>query len=297
MHDRIGDRSLSPAPSVTNPDKVLYPRDGLTKTDIVDYYRTVAPVLLRHAADRPVVGQRWPDGIDEFTWYQHRVPPRAPDYLPATWVEGDRRIVLRGEQALLWLVNQAVITFHSWASRVDALAYPDWVIFDLDPGADTRWPTVVEVARAVRRALELLELPTVVKTSGQAGLHVLVPLRRGPTGERVQRFASLIAGTVARLLPDRVSDSPLPEVRRGRLYLDHLQGFVGKALVMPYSLRAVDGAPVSTPLRWEEVDATLDPRALGRREVLGRLERYGDLAAPLLEGGVDLEPALDKLGA
>ena len=229
------DRSLSPPPTVSNATKVLFPRDGLTKKDVVAYYRDIAPVLLPHIRDRPVVAQRWPDGIDAFTWYQHRVPPRAPDYLRPTIIDGNRRIVIESEDALLWLVNLAAITFHGWTSRVGSLHHPDWAILDLDPGAATSWEETIAVAVAVRRLLEMLELPSVVKTSGQRGLHVLVPLAPGQSPAAASRFALGAATMVARLMPSVVSVSAIPNERRGRLYLDHLQGFVGKALVLPYA--------------------------------------------------------------
>ncbi|HSD90969.1 MAG TPA: hypothetical protein VLB44_25770, partial [Kofleriaceae bacterium] len=144
-------RSLSPPPPLSNADKVLYPRDGICKRDIVGYYRDVAPVLLPHLLDRPVVIQRWPDGIDEFDWYQHRVPPRAPDYIRAAWVDGVRRIVIENPDALLWMVNQAGLTYHGFGSRLATLAEPDHAMIDLDPGDRTTWPDIVEIALAVRR--------------------------------------------------------------------------------------------------------------------------------------------------
>ena len=175
-------RSLSPPPPLSNADKVLYPRDAICKRDIVAYYSAVAPIMLPHLLDRAVVIQRWPDGIDDFDWYQHRVPPRAPDYLRAAWVDGVRRMVIENADALAFMVNQAGLTYHGFGSRFATLDEPDWAMLDLDPGDRTTWwDELLEVAIAVRRTLELLELPSVVKTSGQRGLHVLVPLARGHT--------------------------------------------------------------------------------------------------------------------
>ncbi|MBL8909077.1 MAG: hypothetical protein JNM17_00100 [Archangium sp.] len=198
-------RSLSAAPKFTNQDKVLYPRDGYTKTDLVGWYRDVAPVILQHMMRRPIVAQRWPDGIDEFTWFQHRAPPRAPDYLRSAQIAGDRRILIENEDALLWMVNQAALTFHSWASRMGTLGNPDWAIIDLDPGTTTTWAQTIEVAQAVRALLELLEVPSVVKTSGQKGLHILVPLGPGHTPEQSFEFAQRVCAMVAQLKPELIS--------------------------------------------------------------------------------------------
>ena len=304
-------RSLSPPPPSTNRDKVLFPRDGITKAEIAAYYDAVAPILLQHLRDRPVVCQRWPDGIDEFTWYQHRPPPRAPDYLRAVWVgersspggaepvrgfraarDGVRRILLDNRDALAFFVNQAALTFHTFASRVATLASPDWVVLDLDSGERTTWADVVEVALALRQLLELLALPSVVKTSGQRGLHILVPLAPGQTFAEADRFATTAATMIARLLPAKVTLELEIEKRGGRLLVDHRQ-FLGKTLVAPYSLRAVDGAPVSTPLAWDEVTPRLAPRAFTLRTLRARLDRLGDLAAPLLSGTARL-PLLES---
>jgi bifunctional non-homologous end joining protein LigD len=288
-------RHLSPPPPVTNATKVLYPRDGLTKTDLVAYYADVAGVMLPYMRDRAAVMQRWPDGIDDFMWYQHRMPPRAPDYLKAVWIEGIRRIVIGDVDGLLWLVNQAALTYHGFASRIDALAEPDWSMIDLDPGdATTWWDDTIAAAMAVRRTLELLELPSVVKTSGQRGLHVLVPLARGHDFAQAEALAAGIANLVARLMPDKVCLDMDKEKRAGRLLLDHKQ-FAGKTLVLPYSLRAVDGAPASCPIRWDEVTTALVPRDLGVRSLRARLDRHGDLFAAILDGGVSIAPALATL--
>ncbi len=290
-------RSLSAPPPLSNADKVLYPRDGIAKRDIVAYYRDVAPTLVPYLIDRPVVVQRWPDGIDDFAWYQHRVPPRAPDYLRAVWVDGVRRVVIENTDALLWMVNQAGLTYHLFGSRLAALTEPDWAMIDLDPGERTTWfDELVVVALAVRRTLELLELPSVVKTSGQRGLHVLVPLARGHTFAQAEMFARGIAMVLARLMPDRVTLETEKAKRNGRLLVDHKQ-FVAKTLVAPYSLRATDGATVATPIAWHEVGRQLDPRAFTLRTLHARLQQRGDLFTPLLSGSAKLGPALAALAA
>jgi DNA ligase D-like protein (predicted polymerase) len=290
-------RSLSAPPPLSNADKVLYPRDGITKRDIVAFYRDIAPTLVPYLIDRPVVVQRWPDGIDDFAWYQHRVPPRAPDYLRAVWVDGVRRVVIENADALLWMVNQAGLTYHVFGSRLATLAEPDWAMIDLDPGDRTTWfDELVEVALAVRRTLELLELPSVVKTSGQRGLHVLVPLAAGHTFGQAETFARGVAMVLARLMPDRVTLESEKAKRNGRVLVDHKQ-FVAKTLVAPYSLRATDGATVATPIAWHEVDRQLDTRAFTLRTLRERLEVVGDLAAGLLSGSAQLSRALAALAA
>jgi bifunctional non-homologous end joining protein LigD len=289
-------RSLSPPPPLSNADKVLYPRDGICKRDIAGYYRDVAPVLVPHLLDRPVVIQRWPDGIDEFDWYQHRMPPRAPDYLRAAWVDGVRRIVIENGDALLWMANQAGLVYHGFASRLATIATPDWAMIDLDPGDRTTWRDIVDVALAVRKLLELLELPSVVKTSGQRGLHVLVPLAAGHTFAQAEAFGDGIAKLLARLLPAQVTLEFEKDKRDGKLLVDTRQ-FMAKTLVVAYSLRGVDGAPVSTPIAWDELTPAFDPKSFTLRTVRDRLDAKGDLAASLVAGTAKLDRALAQLRA
>ncbi len=290
-------RSLSPPPPLSNADKVLYARDGICKRDIVAYYRDIAPVLLPHLLDRPVVTHRFPDGIDAFDWYQHRVPPRAPDYLRAAWVEGVRRIVIENTDALLWMANQAGLIYYGFASRLATLTEPDFAIIDLDPSESTTWADLVEIAVAVRRILELLELPSVLKTSGQRGLHVLVPLAPGHTFAQAEALGKAVAMLLLRVLPTKTTIEMEKDKRLGRLLVDHKQ-FLAKTLVMPYSLRATDGATVSTPLRWDELTVTTDLRRDHTlRTLRARLDAHGDLAAPLLAPGARLDTALAQLRA
>jgi bifunctional non-homologous end joining protein LigD len=245
--------------------------------------------------DRAIVCQRGPDGIDDFTWYQHRVPPRAPDYLKAVWVEGNRRILIENPEALLWMANQAALTFHGFASRLSTLTQPDWVVLDLDPGESTTWEITIKVALALRKMLELLEVESVVKTSGQKGLHVMIPIAPGHTPQLAHEVGKRAAIVIARLFPNEVALDATTETRKGRLYLDHLQSYLGKTLVLPYSLRAADGAPVSTPIEWSEVTTKLVPRDFNLKTMRKRLDAKGDLAAPLLLGKTDLRALLQKM--
>ena len=170
-------------------------------------------------------------------------------------------------------------------------------MLDLDPGDRTTWwAETIEVALAIRRVLELLELPSVVKTSGQRGLHVLVPLAPGHTFAQAEAFGRGIADLLGKLLPDKVTIENEKDKRRGRLLLDHKQ-FVAKTLVVPYSLRAVDRAPVSTPIAWDEVSQALAPGDHTLRSVRARLDARGDLAAPLRAGTARLERALEQLSS
>jgi len=270
-------------PRLSNPTKVLFPRDGITKQDILAYYLAVAPVLLPHLASRPITLQRWPDGIDDEAWYQHNAPSPLPPFVHYASTDKKRRVIVDNLETLAWLTNLATLTIHVWASHVPHLEQPDYFIVDLDPG-DGTWSDVVQVARAVRTITDSLSLPTAVKTSGQRGLHILVPLAAGPTFAEATAFAGRVAEAVAKVLPDVATTERVKERRKGRLYLDYLINGQGKGLVAPYSIRARDGAPVSTPVAWSEVTEELDPRAFTIRTVPARVRKQGDLFAIALTG-------------
>ncbi len=204
-------------------------------------------------------------------------------------------MVIENGDALLWMVNQAGLTYHGFGSRLAAPTEPDWAMIDLDPGDRTTWwDEMIEVALAVRRTLELLELPSVVKTSGQRGLHVLVPLAPGHTFDDAEELGRGIARLLVKLMPDKVTIENEKDKRGGRLLLDHKQ-FMAKTLVAPYSLRAADGATVSCPIAWDEVGAALVTRSFTLKTLRARLDAKGDLAAPLLAGTTTLSRALAQL--
>jgi bifunctional non-homologous end joining protein LigD len=280
---------------LTNPTKVLYPRDKITKADVAAYYAAVADVMLPHLAGRPIGVQRWPNGIDGEAWFQQNAPPKVPDYVrvidPGGEHEAKRKIIIENRDTFAYLANLAALTIHQWASHVPpratgrdsetALEHADYTVIDLDPG-DGPWEHVVRVAEAVRDLLERLHLVSVVKTSGQRGLHVLVPFGGGPTHTEATAFGREVAAAVADALPDIATVERMKAKRGGRLYVDALQNGSGKTIVAPYSLRAKDGAPVSTPIAWSEVTKKLDPRTLTLRTVPERIAKKGDLLEPLL---------------
>jgi bifunctional non-homologous end joining protein LigD len=286
------------APKLGNPDKVLFPRDGLTKRDVWDYYTAIAPLMLPHIAGRPLTLQRYPDGIDGEEWYQQNTPGKTPTFARLVDVgprhENKKRIVCDNLETLQWLANLAALTIHQWCSHVPAsetartaidhaLGRPDYVVLDLDPG-DGPWEHLIEVADAVRTLLEALELKSIVKTSGKRGLHVIVPIAAGPTHEQATAFAEQVARAVAKVLPAVATVERMKDRRGGRLYVDYGQNGEGRTIVSPYTIRARDGAVVSTPVEWSEVTTKLDPTRFTMRAVLDRVTKTGDLFAGVLKG-------------
>ncbi|MBX5481223.1 MAG: DNA ligase D [Myxococcaceae bacterium] len=279
--------------TVTHPEKVFWPEDGYTKGDLVAYYRAISPWLLPWLKDRPLVLTRYPDGIRGKSFFQKDAPAFVPDWIrrQRIWSESVERDVdyflCDDEESVAYLANLGTILLHVWASRVQTPQAPDWASIDLDPkGAP--FAHVVQVARKIREICEAIDLPTVVKTSGSTGLHVLIPLGARCTHAEARGLAELISRVVASTLPDIATLERVIAERGGRVYLDYLQNGYGKVLVAPYSVRPLPGAPVSMPLSWREVTEKNGPKAFNIKNAVRRAEKWK--ADPLLAA---LGPAPD----
>jgi len=288
---------------LTNLDKPFWPEEGITKGDLVAYYRDVAEVLVPHLRGRPFTMKRYPDGWQGKHFFQKQSPSHMPSWIrrapfPASTREGEQKMIdyalVDDELALLWMANMGCIDLHAWSSRADLPERPDWVMFDLDPSEGATFEDVVTVARLVKGTLDLLELEGFPKTSGSRGIHVLVPIARRHTFAEAREFAAIVAGALARAHPGLVTTEWSKAKRRGVL-VDANQNGPGKTNASVYSVRPRAGAPVSTPLRWEEVAQGLDPGAFTMGAVLDRVARDGDLHAGVLRGKQSLTQALKRL--
>ncbi|MDH4043992.1 MAG: DNA ligase D [Gemmatimonadota bacterium] len=286
---------------LSNVDKVFWPEEGYTKGDLIAYYRAVAPWMLPYLADRPLVMTRYPDGIDGKSFFQKDAPVFAPDWIRTEVVYSDdaereiRYFVADDVDALAYVANLGTIPLHVWASRIATLEQPDWAIIDLDP-KEAPFADVVTVALAARRLSEAIGWPCFIKTSGSTGLHVLLPLGRRCTHEQARQLAELLALVLVRELPEIATTRRLPTQREGKVYLDFLQNGRGKLLVAPFSVRPLPGAPVSTPLDWDEVVPDLDIRQFTIRTVPERLASgREDPLHEVLDAQIDLADVLGQL--
>ncbi len=311
-------RPTAPPPPVkvplSNPTKILYPVDKIDKRAIADYFQAISPFMLPHLAGRPLNMQRWPNGIHEPEWFQHQAPPKLPSFVRTLrFDKGERTLVAKGRshverivcdnvETLLYLANLAALTAHVWTSHAppegasdaevaSALSQPDYVVLDLDPGEATKKKDLIEVAHAVKALADALEMPSYVKTSGKRGIHIMIPIRRGHTHEEAAEFAEHVARAVAKVLPKIATVERMKDKRDGKLYVDYGQNGRSRTIVAPYTLRALDGAPVAMPIHWDEVDESLDPRRFTLKNAVDRAEKEGDLLAPILKG----KAALPKL--
>ena len=291
---------------VTHPDRVLFPGDGVTKGDLAEYYAAIGDAIVPHLRERPFTLKRYPYGIRGQPYFAKQAPKGKPPWVPTrrfrTWPrEGESRLVdftlVNEPAALVWMVQMNCIDMNAWYSRVDKPDRPDFVLFDLDP-PDSRdgFVEAIRVAHLIREALEGLDLRSYVKTSGADGIHVLLPIARRATFKQTYEFAELLSRQLEAEHPGLVTTEWLKKKRRGVL-VDHRQNGHGKTIASVYSVRPKPGAPVSTPLRWEELTERVRPRDFGRREALDRVAKHGDLFEPVLRGGQALGPGLRRLRA
>jgi bifunctional non-homologous end joining protein LigD len=292
---------------LSNLDKPYWPDERITKGNLLRYYRDVAPTLLPHIRDRPFTMKRYPDGWQGMHFFRKNATNYAPAWIKRVAVrvtsrgtpQQSRTIevpVVNDELALLWMVNTGCIECHTWYSRIDKLERPDRVVFDLDPSDDVGFAETVEVALLVKQALDALGLASFPKTSGALGLHVLVPIERRHTYDDTRRFATEVARAIAGTHADLATTEWSKAKRRGVL-IDASQNAKGKTIASVYSVRPMPGAPVSTPLHWDEVNAKLNPSIYSMDVVLDRLDRHGDLYEGVLKTRQRLGPALRALGS
>jgi bifunctional non-homologous end joining protein LigD len=304
---QVGDRALEDGGrriTLTNLDKPYWPAEGIAKGHLLDHYLRMAPVLVPHVAGRPQILKRYPDGIEGEFFFQHNVGDQAPEWMRTARLSRSGRsdektshyAVVDDALGLLWLANLGCIELNPWQSLADAPDRPTHVLFDLDPAEGLPFARVVEAALLVRDALEGLGLRGYPRTSGASGMHVLVPIEPGPGWDAVRLLAQVVSDALVRAHPALVTTERVVAKRGPRVYLDAGQNGRGRSIASVYSVRPRPGAPVATPLRWEEVGPGLDPREFTMGAVARRVEREGDLAEPLLTDLQPLDAAVARLG-
>lgn len=285
----------------SNLDKPFWPEDGYVKRDLVEYYRAVAPWLLPHLADRPVVLTRYPDGIHGKSFFQKNAPDHAPEWIRRIRVysEGSKReldyFVAEDLESLLWVANSASIPLHVWLSRTADLGRPDYCVLDLDP-KEAPFADVARIALFLKEVCDEIGLAAFVKTSGSTGLHVMLPLGRQVTYRQSRDLANILALAAVREMPDAATVARRPEQRDGKVYVDFVQNGHGRLIVAPYCARPLPGAPVSAPLDWAEVNGALAIADYTIKTVPERMAKLrNDPMAALLSTKPDLRGSLDAL--
>jgi bifunctional non-homologous end joining protein LigD len=286
---------------LTHLDKVFWPKEGYTKSDLVDYYHRMANWILPYLKGRPQALNRHPDGVEGQSFFQKNLVQSPPPWVKTVRFrpKGEDRtvryLVCQNTDTLLYEANLGCIEVNVWNSSIPHLDSPDYIVLDFDP-LETSFRSVVEAVRAAKTVLDEMGLPAFCKTSGATGLHVYIPLAPRFSHEQARETARLVCLVVNRRRPDLTSLKRSPVRRKGRVYLDYLQNRREATVAAPYSLRPRDGAPVSTPLEWSEVKDGLEPLEFNIRTVPERLARRGDAWRGFFRNRVDLKAALIRIG-
>ena len=285
---------------LTNLRKIFWPDLGLTKGDLLQYYADVAGVLLPHIRDRAMVMKRYPHGASGKFFFMKRAPsPRPPWIEICSIAHGSGNVIdfpmVQDRAALLWVVNLGCIDLNQWYARCDDVDRPDYLHFDLDPGVGATFDGVLQTALIVHEALDTLKMPSLVKTTGSKGLHVYVPIVRGPVQKEVWAFAKAIAIELETRHPEIIT-AEYRKVKRphGRVLVDYNQNAWGRTLASIYSIRPTPVASVSTPVTWKEIERGIRIEDFTVKNVPARIAKLGDLWKPLLHarGRVDLRKLL-----
>ncbi len=293
---KVGSKNLK----LTNLNKIYFPDDGITKGEIIEYYKSVAEYMLPYLKGRPESLNRHPNGIDGESFYQKDVKDQPPDWVHIEKIYSEHNekdinyLVCNDEATLIYLANLGCIEINPWFSRVENLDYPDYLVLDLDP-EDISFDKVVEAALAVKEVLDAAGAKSYCKTSGATGLHIYVPLEAQYEYSVAKDFAHLVAQFVHHKTSSFTSLQRSPSKRQKKVYLDYLQNRTGQTLAAPYSVRPRPGATVATPLKWSEVKKGLDPKNFTIKNILKRLEKTNDIFKPVLGKGIDIEKCIHKL--
>ena len=284
--------------TITNPDKVLFPDDGITKGDLVEYYRRIADRMLPQVRDRPLHMNRYPDGIGGIVIQQKRVPDSFPPWIERITVDLHRggtitHALIDNAATLVYLANYNMITAHVWLSRITAPEQPDLLIFDLDPSGDD-FPLVRRTALSLKTMLAELQLVPFVKTTGSRGLHVVVPIVVGPSFEEAHVFTDFVAQRLAAGDPDHLTTEFIKQKREGRLFLDVNRNAYAQTVVAPYAVRARRRAPIAVPIGWPDVESdTLRPDGITMATIWTWLRDHDD-PWKTMEGSRRPIPQLDE---
>lgn len=268
---------------LSNPDKEMFPGEKITKKDLVEYYRRISKYMLPLMKDRPVMLHRYPNGIGDKDFYQKEEPGYFPGWIDTITVKVKKEgqdtqefVNCNSEATLVYIANQATITPHIWLSKKDKLGHPDKMIYDLDPPGG-EFQVVRECAKDFKELFNELGLNAFLMTTGSKGLHVVLPLDGSADFEQVRQFAKDVAGLLSDRQPEKYTTETLKEKRKGRVFLDYLRNSYGQTTVAPYALRAREGAPVATPIGWDEIGSgDLDSQSYTHSNIFRRLANKKD---------------------
>jgi bifunctional non-homologous end joining protein LigD len=261
---------------LTNPDRVLYPEQGITKRELAEYYERVSEWILPYIANRPLTLIRCPEGHMSECFFQKHISGTMPETMHGIPIKEKNAtqdyVAISDVRGLISLVQMGVLELHPWPAREDKIERPDYLVFDLDPGEGTTWKDVISGALELRERLERVGLKTYLRTSGGKGLHIVLPIDRRTSWDDFKQFAKSVADTMTREAPDRYLATLSKAKRRGKIFVDYLRNQRGATAIASYSTRRRTGAPVAVPIAWEELSAKTRPDMYNIRNVFKRLD-------------------------
>ncbi len=268
---------------MTNPDKVLFPKSGITKSDLADHYENVAPLMIPLIKNHPIAMQRFPNGIDQEGFYQKDMPSYFPSWIDRVEIKNKdgshtTYVMCQNAKTLVYLAYQACITMHELLSRSDKLQYPDRMIFDLDPGPGVTFSLIKKTALLINALLSNNGMTAFTMTTGSRGMHVVVPLRRMYTFKYTHAYAQHIGQILVAAHPDLFTVSVSKKERKGKIFIDFIRNTFGHMAVAPYAVRPIENAPVATPLAWSEIkDPRLESQSYTIKNIGARIKKVGDV--------------------
>ncbi|MCX8533764.1 DNA ligase D [Chryseobacterium luquanense] len=287
---------------LTNQDKIYFPKDGITKGEVIDYYQSVSKYILPHLKNRPLSLNRFPNGIEELGFYQKDAGDSIPDWVKTTEVYSESTdknidyVYCNDKATLAYLNNLGCIDMNPWNSSLPDLEHPDYLVLDLDPSKKNTFDDVIETALQVNEVLKSIKIKGYCKTSGSTGIHIYIPMGGQYDFNQVKDFAHILMKQVNEKLPKLTTlERSLQKRDDKKIYLDYLQNRTGQTLASIYSIRPKEGAPVSMPLEWEELKKGLKPTDFNIHNALERIKEKGDLFKPVLGKGIDMMKALELL--
>lgn len=268
---------------LSNEDKILFPQSGITKGDLIDYYKKIAPYLIPYITNHPLTMHRFPDGIDKEGFYQKEIGSYFPSWIKRKSIKRRSNekivtyVICNDAATLIYLANQGTIVLHAWLSTAHKLTYPDRMIFDLDPSVKHAWPQLKKTAQKIKKKLEKYGLVPFVMTTGSKGLHVTTPLKQVDSFAKVRTFAKEIAQELVEEDPEHLTLEIRKEKRGTKIFIDTLRNQWAQLSVAPYSVRAKEGAPIATPLSWSELsNPKLNPQSYNIKNIFRRLSKKKD---------------------
>lgn len=288
---------------LTNQDKIYWPGEGYTKGDVINYYNEVSKYILPYLKDRPESLKRNPNGINGPAFFHKDAGENAPEWMKTypVWSESSDKtvdyLVCNDKPSLLYMANLGCIEINPWNSRIQSPENPDWFVMDIDPSDNNTFDQVIDCALVIKEILDKAKIQGYAKTSGSSGMHIYVPLGAKYSYDEAKQFAEMIALMTQEQIPGITTvERSLKKRSKDKIYVDFLQNRRGQTLSAAYSLRPKPGAPVSTPLEWKEVKHGIDPRDYNINNTLQRVQKKGDLFAPVLRKGIDMIKAIKNLG-